>query len=735
MKIKSTSKIKIVAWVLTFAIVLTLIPTVPLPAQAASDFFSDDWAFDSTTGTLTVTTNAGTTAWRTERTVAGADNFQLADVKSVEFGENITSIAANAFRNTGLTSVTIPNTVTSIGNSAFMDCADLTSVTLPDNPNFTTIGTDMFNGAGLTSIAIPSSVTTIYSTAFRATGLTSVTIPANVTTINTDAFVRCASLRTITFLSNTPPTLGGPGSLGGTGSSAVREVFVPVGMVSVYTDALFGYIPAIAEIYEIGTTTPTESWHFDSGTGTLTVYTNDGTTAWRTEVTPTDVKSVVFDGSVTAIGNDAFQGTGITSVTIPNTVTSIGNRAFMNCTNLTSATLSDNPNFTTIQVDTFYNTGLTSIIIPNSVTTIGMTAFHSTRLTSVTIPANVTSIGQAAFNNNVNLASVIFLRDTPPNFEPSPFGLVSGWADRLLYVPTGATAAYTPALGVSFHADTRIIEFPLSVTFDSKGGSTVDMIEGIDIGGTITVPADPARTGYTFDGWYKDEDLTEVWDFNSDIVIDHTILYARWISNILYTVTWNADGGTPEPTQISVAHGEKITAPIALTKDYYTFDGWYKDEVLTEPWNFDTDTATGNITLYAKWDFGIPWNGNAGSSTSPILTVQDGDTVVIEAGAFGTFTVPENVTVTITGGREDTPVINNRTLTFIIPATSRVVWKAYYTNDSAPTIAITESSAGVFEVADGRITGTRTSSNPTLINAYDSQVDIVVSGGELTPNA
>ena len=68
-----------------------------------------------------------------------------------------------------------------------------------------------------------------------------------------------------------------------------------------------------------------------------------------------------------------------------------------------------------------------------------------------------------------------------------------------------------------------------------------------------------------------------------------------------YTVTFNANGGTPAPAVQTVASGGKATQPPAMTKGSDVFEGWYKEAAFTNLWNFGTDTVTGNITLYAKW--------------------------------------------------------------------------------------------------------------------------------------
>jgi hypothetical protein len=114
-------------------------------------------------------------------------------------GLTVTSIGASAFIEcASLTNVTIPHSVTSIGESAFYDCANLTSVTIPDS--VVTIDEGTFGFSGLTNVTIPSSVTSIGVGAFDfCFSLTSVTIPNSVTSIGGSAFLECESLTNVTI--------------------------------------------------------------------------------------------------------------------------------------------------------------------------------------------------------------------------------------------------------------------------------------------------------------------------------------------------------------------------------------------------------------------------------------------------------------------------------------------------------------------------------------------------------
>ena len=152
-----------------------------------------------------------------------------------------------------------------------------------------------------------------------------------------------------------------------------------------------------------------------------------------------------------------------------------------------------------------------------------------------------------------------------------------------------------------------------SITFDSNGGSNVAG-QTIRYGGKVTQPEAPKLTGYGFAGWYADAALETAWNFDEDTVSEDITLYAKWEQN-QYTVTFVADGKTYATA--NVTHGGIVDKPESdPSKLGYTFGGWYKEESLTNVWNFSTDTVTANTTIYAKLTintYNITYNFNDGT--------------------------------------------------------------------------------------------------------------------------
>ena len=168
------------------------------------------------------------------------------------------------------------------------------------------------------------------------------------------------------------------------------------------------------------------------------------------------------------------------------------------------------------------------------------------------------------------------------------------------------------------------------VKFEANSGSPAPDPQNITHGSKVVMPSAMTKTGYGFGGWYKEADCINQWDFTADTVIGTITLYAKWDTNY-YTVDFEANGGSPAPDPQNITHDGKVVMPSAMTKTGYGFGRWYKEADCTNEWNFATNTVTGNITLYAKWDmnyYTIKFNANGGSPVPNSQNIVHDGTVV-----------------------------------------------------------------------------------------------------------
>ena len=321
------------------------------------------WSFDEITGALTISgtgamndfSETSTAAWRAHTNA----------IHSVTIGEGVTSIGAYAFfRCNGLQSVKLPSTLNNVGSNAFFqtsgaktyitDVAAWLNIVFADEnarPNGDRSGTVHVLGSDgneITELVIPAGVTKIGAQTFRKfTGIVSVSFPNTLESIDELAFLGCNSLESVTF----------PASLQTIAASAFRACSALTSLS--VEDGNANYLSI-------------DNCLIDANTGVLVL-------GIQSSIIPED-------GSVTAIGNEAFYGcTELTEITIPEGITSIGESAFQNCSSLVR------------------------ISLPNSLESIGAYAFAGCEaLLQISIPDSVTAIPAYAFQDCLALESILF---------------------------------------------------------------------------------------------------------------------------------------------------------------------------------------------------------------------------------------------------------------------------------------------------------------------------------------
>ena len=323
-------------------------------------------------------------------------------------GKAVTQILPQAFENAkNLTSISIPDSITSIGEDAFLGCRNIERVYITDIASWCEInicgssaiplqwwGGLYLNGELITNLVIPDGVTKIGDYAFFGCyNITSVEIPSSVTSIGEHAFYGCSNLRSIEI----------PDSVRSIGDYALSGCFVsitiPNSVTSMGYDVFYGCYKLVEVINKSSLPITTSEFGeygdiLEIHNGATKIVNQNGYLFYTYEgvnyllgYVGTDTALTLpakYNGQSYEIYQNAFDGcTSITSITIPDGVTSIGEHVFYGCSSLEEIT------------------------IPNSVTSIGGYAFgRCEKLTSVTIGNGVTSIGNSAFYGCAALTSI-----------------------------------------------------------------------------------------------------------------------------------------------------------------------------------------------------------------------------------------------------------------------------------------------------------------------------------------
>ena len=543
---------------------------------------------------------------------------------------SVTNIEEFAFAETPIGKVTIPDGVKAIGEKAFFGCDQLKTATLPKN--LKVIGLSAFEScAALTDMTIPDGVTTIGESAFYfCSSLKELTIPASVTTIGDAAFACCDRLRTVTYLGNCPKT--GEAIYGDT----------PEDLESAVPADATGWDEAVESgtWQDRGVRVVLPQWT-DGGGYTWTYRIIDGEAEiydWgRCAVDPEPTGAVTVPSTlggkpVTKIGESAFAYCkGMTSVNIPASVKTIGDGAFFNCTGL-----ADKNGFVIVRNVLYgYFGAAVDVAVPAGVTRIAGRAFNmrsammgNPSLVSVTLPASVTSIGTAAFYGCTELKSVTRLDEISDIGDAAFFycfamadedgfvivhNVLHGYYGKAtdLTVPDGVTRISALAFMNELGCALENVTIPRSVK--EIGPSAFDLCDKLKtvtylcdcptVGENIYLKAAPgleSRVSPYVAGW-GDVLKAGVWQ-ERPIRVDNSIPEPPPIAPLVYTVTFNANGGTLASGSVkrSVESGKAVGALPAATRSGYTLDGWFTKASGGAKVTAATKVAAA-VTYYAQW--------------------------------------------------------------------------------------------------------------------------------------
>jgi len=383
-------------------------------------------------------------------TSIGAFAFAYCGLTNVTIPNSVTNIGDDAFSVCGMTSVTIPDSVTTLGDSVFLDCCTLTSATIGNG--VAGIGYEaFFLCSNLRSMTIGNSVGSIGSNAFSGCSLTHVTIPNSVTNIETAAFQNCSGLTNLTIGSG----VANIGNNAFYGCCNLRSVTIPDRVTNIESEAFY-------QCTNLAAVT------LGSNVVSIGDYAFYGCVQLKSAAIPdsaTSIEEAAFDGctnlaavtlgsGLTSLGVWAFSGGIMTSVTIPDSLTNIGSKAFWYCPLLSSITVgAQNPAYASVG-GVLFNRSMTTLVqyppgnragayaLPNSVTSIGSLAFYGcASLTNVTLGSGVTNIGDMAFFECTNLTQAFF----QGNATSAESDLFYGAPGTVYYLP--GTTGWTNTFG------------------------------------------------------------------------------------------------------------------------------------------------------------------------------------------------------------------------------------------------------------------------------------------------
>ena len=367
---------RIITIVVLLAVALSITATISIDESDGAgmfpDFYVGDLQYDY------VDRENATVAFNGIRT-----NSEMVDIPaSVEYDGvtyTVVGIAPSALYNEGVSSVSIPSTVTYIGNSAFRGCSQLSEIVIPDG--VVSIGQYAFSASGLVSVDIPDSVTTLDRGAFeRCSRLTEISIGSGITELPLDVFASCYSLTSVT-IPGTVETVDGSFH----DSSNIRSITIGDGVKRIERNA-FANLPYITSL-EIPDSVTYIGPAFSNCTGIGSVVIPDSVVEMEGTFSGcTSLNQVSFGSGLTTLGDDTFSQCAFTEVTVPSSIRTLGD-AFSNCISLVDVTIEEG--VTRMEGGFSGCPNLGDVILPSTVTYLGPVFPGCVSIKTITIPEGV----------------------------------------------------------------------------------------------------------------------------------------------------------------------------------------------------------------------------------------------------------------------------------------------------------------------------------------------------------
>lgn len=448
--------------------------------------------------------------FETERIDTDTYNMPLTSV-TFEDDSLLTSIGGSAFRYSMIESFEVPNSVATIGNYFVSYCPNLTSLAFEENnTSLMSLPTYCFYNLPITTVKLPQSITSISNYAFQGcTELTSIEIPENVKTIGTYAFYGCTSLQSITISGN----VGTINNYAFQGCTSLKTLNIQQGVEKIGNYAFQG-CTALEEVVIPNTVTSLGTYAFQDCTNLKSVELSARLTTLSGYMFKdcTSLESINIPGTITSIATNAFENcVNLVEVTLQSGVTSIGNNAFKGCLKMTTLELPDT--ITTLGTGIFdgaplfegfklagnnlsykekdgviYNYEMNRLVnfpiaytgsyeIPETITEILAGTFAGSMLSEVVIPASITTIPKDAFKGCTQLTHVIL-------------------HDGVSTISDGAFYGCTSLTKISSKEGSQVVEqLPSGLRTIGKESFYKTALKNVHIGAFVTTIGDYAFAG------------------------------------------------------------------------------------------------------------------------------------------------------------------------------------------------------------------------------------------------
>ncbi len=458
---------------------------------------------------------------------------------------------------------------------------------------------------------------------------------SQIKTVGSKTFYGCSKLQKVIL----PETLQGISNKMFYNCRALKEVVIPEGIKTIAAGAFSGCsaleyitIPDSVTTMKSASSYTSADCTFYKCTGLKEVTIGDGLTAieYNTFYGCTSLQTVTLGKSITSIGKSAFANcSSLEEIVIPDACLTIGETAFSGCEKLAHVNLGNGlqtlekgafvecsslqtivfpDSLTTLQTPsgvanyTFGEcTSLTEIVFGNGITNIPKNTFNgATALTTLYIGGNITAIGTAAFANCESLTDVYMLNVNCPTVEGNTF---DGYPDTFkIHLLEEAVTSDSYSLYPKDTYDKTGME--CTVAFDSMRVEDDTVEKTALINSFVSPIVSPTKDGYSFAGWYRDEECTgEAVDFSRERITEDVTYYAKWELNS-YKLIFDLMYGTNEEKEYKVVtYSEPVGELPVPVRENYKFLGWYQGQSgAGECYTEESIMPGKDTTLYALWE-------------------------------------------------------------------------------------------------------------------------------------